>query len=189
MFLVSICQYTNKNSKCYLNIILQYIDFNTWPTQTLQIIRIPLLYVGWIKNKFLLSYFLDNFWPNRPYWVLKRQTVEVNVVGSFFFKKLQLANYLLSIHHMINCFLRGLKSHFCLFLVDKWVCLQKDVMYQAEFPSGLLYLVFGECLPIIIVKLNRKFNCIVLKSGMISRFWYSFWRHIQCAPSVRFYGY
>ena len=69
-----------------INIIVLYIDFNTWPTQTLQIIRIPLLYVGWIKNKFLLSYFLDNFWPNRPYWVLKRQTVEVNVVGSFFFK-------------------------------------------------------------------------------------------------------
>lgn len=147
-------------------------------------------FICWLnKNKFLLSYFLDNFWPNRPYWVLKRQTVEVNVVGSFFFKNCSWPiTYLLSIHHMINCFLRGLKSHFCLFLVDKWVCLQKDVMYQAEFPSGLLYLVFGECLPIIIVKLNRKFNCIVLKSGMISRFWYSFWRHIQCAPSIRFYG-
>ena len=147
------------------------------------------LFIWWLnKNKSLLSYFLDNFWQNRPYWVLKRQTVKVNVVGSFS-QKLQLANYLLSIHHMINCFLRGLKSHFCLFLVDKWVCLQKDViMYKAEFPSGLLYLVFGECLPIIIVKLNRKFNCIVLKSGKISRFCYSFWWHIQCAPSIRFHG-
>ena len=136
-----LCQYTNKNSKCYLNSLLKHIDYNIWPTQTLQDHQ-NTLFIWWLnKNKSLLSYFLDNFWQNRPYWVLKRQTVEVNVVGSFS-QKLQLANYLLSIHHMINCFLRGLKSHFCLFLVDKWVCLQKDViMYKAEFPSGLLYLV------------------------------------------------
>ena len=56
-------------------------------------------FICWlIKDKYRLFYILDNFLQNRPYWVLKRQTVEVNVVGSFFFQKLQLANYLLSKH-------------------------------------------------------------------------------------------
>ena len=45
-------------------------------------------FICWlIKDKYRLFYFLDNFLQNRPYWVLKRQTVEVNVVGSFFFSK------------------------------------------------------------------------------------------------------
>ena len=116
-------------------------------------------FICWLnKNKFLFSYFLDNFWQNQPYWVLKRQTVEVNVVGSFFFHKLQLANYLLSIHHMINCFLRGLKSHFCLFLVDKW-----ESSKGCHVPGRISFrvIIFGECLPIIIVKLNRKLDFIV----------------------------
>ena len=147
-------------------------------------------FICWLNKKQIPSLLLFGQFLTKPTILgFKKTNSRGECRGKFFFQKLQLANYLLSIHHMINCFLIGLKSHFCLFLVDKWVCLQKDVMYQAEFPSGLLYLVFGECLPIIIVKLNRKFNCIVLKSGMISRFWYSFWRHIQCAPSVRFYGY
>ena len=116
-------------------------------------------FICWlIKDKYRLFYFLDNFLQNRPYWVLKRQTVEVNVVGSFFFQKLQLANYLLSIHHMINCFLRGLKSHFCLFLVDKW-----ESSKGCHVPGRISFrvIIFGECLPIIIVKLNRKLDFIV----------------------------
>ena len=75
-----------------------------------------------------------------------------------FFQNLQLANYLLSIHHMINCFLRGLKSHFCLFLVDKW-----ESSKGCHVPGRISFrvIIFGECLPIIIVKLNRKLDFIV----------------------------